>query len=270
MEYEELERVSSSASCKCCDPHDCQDMVSLEQIIFPAYRNMVSGTCWSRSTVSNIIMTSINPRDPITGRLWTLPPPIWDIHEIISLKNEGMIDAARSLFKRTLIYAITWSVYDVVALYESGLTTEAEQLRGKTMKYSRWNIYDLFILNNSGLHDTAWRLCRETLQHAQDWSVDDIISLQNAGMKCEARSLLNRTLINAQWNVQDIVKLHIYGPTRSASQLFATTLKHALLSSIDSDIGKLQAAGLYTNACQLLKKHKSKSKLSRNKVFPKA
>ena len=266
LEYEKLELVDDASTCRCCKVDDCEDGISLEQIQFPAYRNIVSGICWAKSTVRGVIDSMI-PRDPVTGRLWALPPPVWDIHEIVSLKNESDA-AARALFKRTLKYATFWSVYDVVALHEAGLINEADRLRKKTVEYARWNIHDLFILNDAELHATAWWLCSKTLRHATVWRTDDIISLQEAGMKCEARSLFDRTLINAGWDVQEIIALHVKGPTRSAAQLFGTTLKYASLNRVDDDIGNLQAAGLHSSACKLLNQHKQrKSNNTRKNIF---
>jgi len=49
--FEKLELVADASTCRGCADGECEDAISFEQIRFPACRNVVSGTCWARSTV---------------------------------------------------------------------------------------------------------------------------------------------------------------------------------------------------------------------------
>ena len=65
-----------------------EDSISFDQIRFPAYRNVTSGTCWSRSTVRAVVDSEAEPRDPVTGRRWIVPPIRWDVDEVVRLMND--------------------------------------------------------------------------------------------------------------------------------------------------------------------------------------
>lgn len=241
--FESLELVADASTCRGCAGGECEDAISFEQIRFPAYRNVVSGTCWARSTVRGVIDSGVEPRDPVTGRRWTLPPLSWDVDEIVSLQNEGLNVEARSLFTRTLHYASTWNVYDIIALHSVGLSVQAEQLRVKTLAYARWCVDEALVLHEAGLGMAAWQLHRKTLKYVTTWRLDDIVFLQASGLPLEARSLFERSLLYARWCVSDIIALHNHGPSRTAAQLFGTTRKYATIWSAD-DIISLRACGL--------------------------
>ena len=74
-----LVRVYSSNDCKNCGDdavtggYECDDPVTLEEIVFPAYKNSISNTCYDDDTVGTLIHEDgRDARDPLTRDLWTL------------------------------------------------------------------------------------------------------------------------------------------------------------------------------------------------------
>ena len=249
--FEKLELVSDASTCRGCIHGECEDSISFDQIRFPAYRNVTSGTCWSRSTVRGVVNSEAEPRDPVTGRRWIVPPLRWDVDEVVCLMNEGRYLEARTLFARTVQYAVTWNAYEIVALHRAGLCIDAETLRLQTVRHARWCVDDVLALHKAGLGFTAWLLHRKTLKYVQkSWRIDEVIFLQASGLPVEARSLFDHTLLYAEWSTSDIIALHRHGPSRTAAQLFGTTLNQVRLVS-PIDIVSLRAAGLMTEAARL-------------------
>jgi len=248
--FERLELVPDASTCRGCVDGECEDSVSFEQIRFPACRNVASGTCWSRSTERGVVDSGTEPRDPVTGRRWIVPPLGWDVNEVVSLKIEGLYVEASSLFDRTLKYASTWCVDDIIALHSVGLHSQAEKLRLQTFAYARWSVDEVLMLHEAGLGMTAWKLHLKTLRYVTSWNLDEITFMQESGLRLEARSLFEHLLLYARWSVSDIFALHKSGPSRTAAQLFGTTLKYAPSCNRD-DINSLRVVGLKAEAAQL-------------------
>ena len=264
--FEELELVADASTCRGCVDGECEDSISFEQIRFPAYRNVASGTCWSRSTVRGVVDSGTEPRDPLTGRRWIVPSLGWDVDEVVCLMNEGRYLEARNLFTRTLKHATTWNIDDIIALHRAGLRVDAEILRLQTVKYAKWCVDDVLALHKAGLGFAAWSLHCKTLKYVKSWRLDEVILLQAAGLPAEARSLFGHTILFARWSVSDVIALHKKGPSRTASQLFRTALKYAPSWNHD-DINSLRMAGLKAEATQLQKRRTNLYRSLYSRIF---
>jgi hypothetical protein len=239
VNVEELRKIEMNDGCRGCDTtadggDDCDDPISFDKIVFPAYKNVDSMQCYNTDTVKGWIKSrheqGLAPIDPMNNAAWSLPdellparPPgdkIFNATDVVNLHHAGKHEEALTLFEKTVDNCKWFDINGILALHRVGLQLLAVYLFDETLKYRR-------------------AICRPL----------EITELWRCGMKKQATSLFKRSIGSANlYSTADIIRLHDAGMKTHASQLFDNT--HMLSESGVSydDMGKLSKAGMKREA----------------------